>query len=63
MKSTVSLVLPFFLCIIGYAQHISEFESFPSVSQDEKFHHPIISPMMVKGLLQTGLAYCLIALY
>ena len=40
MKSTVSLVLSFFLCILGYAQHISEFESLAPGIQDENFYLP-----------------------
>ncbi len=40
MKSTVSLILSFFLCTLCYSQHISDFESLPPGSQDEIFHLP-----------------------
>jgi len=40
MKSAVSLVLSFFLCMLGYAQHISEFTSLASEAQDSNFNLP-----------------------
>jgi len=40
MKSAVSLVLSFFLCMLGYAQHISEFTSLAADGQSSDFILP-----------------------
>ncbi len=40
MKSTVSLILSFFLCTLCYAQHISEFTSLGADGQNSDFILP-----------------------